>query len=644
MSAAVPIPTGKEPRRPRALLGACTPGEWCVGLVLLGWAVAVLLAHEFLPGWLHFALWAGWVVVLLALLRRGWSWLFGPVFAFEMVRTFRRPWHLLYRCLYAAALLLILSWVYWNWQTELTPQTAPGFDPATEMPRFARQFLNACLVTQFLATLLLTPLCTAGAIADEKERRTLDFLLATDLTNREIVLGKLAARLANLGLVLLTPLPILALTELWGGIDPQTVLTGFILTAVTMLLLGSISMFTSVVLPRTLHAIPAAYAPLSAVAFLIFALAVLLGQGQPAGVAPGRSLLIPLLEVVFALPFLILAVALLRSEARGVPAVRGTQPPFARAERVTQDPPRRRPPVTDHPLLWKELSGSVFRWDGPKSLAELLRLCVILFVIWFTSGAILLNVVMMSLGSGKGYPFALLTSWARTASVLLVGLLCFLTALSAAGRVSREREQQTLDSLLTIPEESSSILFAKWLGAILSVRQAWWCLAAVWGWGLVTAGLHLLALPLVVLAWAVYTAFAASLGLFFSVICRTTLRATLATGLTLLVLVVGLGILGNNSRALLTSWGLREGWAVILRDGLAPPMPLWVVAFGYGYNTETGTGPGQAGLGPSMLAAVLGLGVYAAAARLLWSAARARFDTQTGRAPVRGHRRPEPAA
>src|SRR5262249_17972981 len=166
MSAAVPIPTGKEPRRPRVLLGPYTPGEWCVGLVLLGWAVALLLGHELLPGWLHFALWAGWVVVLLALLRRGWSWLFGPVFAYGMVRSYRRPWHILLRCLYAAALLLVLSWVYWNWQTELAPQTALGFDPATEMPRFARQFLNAFLVTQFLATLLLTPLCTAGAIAD----------------------------------------------------------------------------------------------------------------------------------------------------------------------------------------------------------------------------------------------------------------------------------------------------------------------------------------------------------------------------------------------------------------------------------------------------------------------------------------------
>jgi len=47
------------------------------------------------------------------------------------------------------------------------------------------------------------------AIAEEKERKTLDFLLASDLRSREIVLGKLASRLAYLTLVLLTGLPLL---------------------------------------------------------------------------------------------------------------------------------------------------------------------------------------------------------------------------------------------------------------------------------------------------------------------------------------------------------------------------------------------------------------------------------------------------
>ena len=58
--------------------------------------------------------------------------------------------------------------------------------------------------------LLLTPAYTAGAVAEEKERRTLEFILATDLRNREIILGKVLSRLLNL-----TPAPA------GGGAGPE---------------------------------------------------------------------------------------------------------------------------------------------------------------------------------------------------------------------------------------------------------------------------------------------------------------------------------------------------------------------------------------------------------------------------------------
>ena len=51
------------------------------------------------------------------------------------------------------------------------------------------------------------------AVADEKDRRTLDYLLTTDLGDSEIVFGKLIARLATLSLILLTGLPIFSLLQ-----------------------------------------------------------------------------------------------------------------------------------------------------------------------------------------------------------------------------------------------------------------------------------------------------------------------------------------------------------------------------------------------------------------------------------------------
>src|SRR5438105_13980589 len=93
---------------------------------------------------------------------------------------------------------------------------------------------------------LVAPGYTAGAIAEEKDRRTLEAVLATDLRNREIVLSKLVVRLANLTLMLLTGLPIWALLQFLGGIDPDLVLAGFLATGVTMASLASLSILNSV--------------------------------------------------------------------------------------------------------------------------------------------------------------------------------------------------------------------------------------------------------------------------------------------------------------------------------------------------------------------------------------------------------------
>jgi hypothetical protein len=64
----------------------------------------------------------------------------------------------------------------------------------------------------------------ALSIAGEKDRRTLDFLLATRLGNAEIVLGKLAACLVTLFVTMAAGLPIMLLFNLLGGIDPWLIL------------------------------------------------------------------------------------------------------------------------------------------------------------------------------------------------------------------------------------------------------------------------------------------------------------------------------------------------------------------------------------------------------------------------------------
>src|SRR5262249_19035772 len=73
-----------------------------------------------------------------------------------------------------------------------------------------------------------------------------DFLLASDLSSREIVLGKLLARLAPPALLLLAGLPVLSLVQLLGGADPLLILGGVVLGALSAVGPGSVAVFVSV--------------------------------------------------------------------------------------------------------------------------------------------------------------------------------------------------------------------------------------------------------------------------------------------------------------------------------------------------------------------------------------------------------------
>src|SRR5476651_1759904 len=110
------------------------------------------------------------------------------------------------------------------------------------------------------------------------------------------------------------------------------------------------------------------------------------------------------------------------------------------------------------------------------------------------------------------------------------------TGFRLAGSVSREREQQTLESLLTIPLSRAELLTAKWIGGVLRTRRFLMASAFM---GLATC----LIAELPVLVWILlpatillHTIFAANLGLFFSVICRSTTRANVCFALVLLIL------------------------------------------------------------------------------------------------------------
>ncbi len=118
------------------------------------------------------------------------------------------------------------------------------------------------------------------------------------------------------------------------------------------------------------------------------------------------------------------------------------------------------------------------------------------------------------------------------ASLTLVGL-----AVRASTSIGTERDKQTFDSLLTSPMDSNTILGAKFIGTMLSMRLAWIWLGLIWGLGIITGGLHVFALPLLLAAWVVFASFFTMLGLWFSMMAKTTMRATVYT----VLFTIGLG-------------------------------------------------------------------------------------------------------
>jgi ABC-type transport system involved in multi-copper enzyme maturation permease subunit len=202
-------------------------------------------------------------LVAWAFHRHGRLHVIGPLCVYDLVRQARRGTTTVLRCLYALLLLGLLYVLV----ADHFPQYA-GFkeffaDPPArsihDWAHFAQRFVGAILTWQGIAVLLLTPAYLAGAVAEEKERKTIILLLTTRLRDREIVLGKLLGRLGHLGCILLTGLPILLLARLWGGVDGNVLLAGFVATALAMLSIGSVCMLCSVVANSVLVAVVSSY-------------------------------------------------------------------------------------------------------------------------------------------------------------------------------------------------------------------------------------------------------------------------------------------------------------------------------------------------------------------------------------------------
>ena len=170
----------------------------------------------------------------------------GPVFASEWLAASRRWQGYALRSLLVLLLGLGLSAIW------LEGHEAAGELSVRQQAEIGRAFYAVTTIIVLGLVGLAAPAATAGAICTDKARGNLTLLLATDLTNAEIALGKLAARLVPVLGLIACAAPVLALATLFGGVDP-VMLTGAILVCLACAIFGCTLALTLSVWGRKTH-------------------------------------------------------------------------------------------------------------------------------------------------------------------------------------------------------------------------------------------------------------------------------------------------------------------------------------------------------------------------------------------------------
>jgi ABC-type transport system involved in multi-copper enzyme maturation permease subunit len=546
--------------------------------------------------------------------------LFGPVFSLDAARIGRRRSTFLVRWLYLLVLTGILGLCYLQWWAD-NGSVGVSLHPQV-LAQFAGEFFWVYAITQFLVVSALTPAFTAATITEEKERKTLDYLLTTDLTGREIVFGKLAVRIGALVTFLLVGVPILALLEFLGGIEPQHLLVAIGMTLATVLSLAAIGAATSVQMPRTRDAVVLAY--ILPVGYLIGSVAMLgfakqsglwggdfslsvggvtitgveIAEGVAAGnpfIAirgldrPGRPATAASTAIVAAwyVGFhLIVAVVGFAFAAFRVRACTQTAPVWVRPrgpfkaflftlfDRRTSA--RKHPPVGNDPVRWREIhvepgsSGGVLR--------QLLTVAVL--------AAVILPFLWICMSSFPFWAFGLHVSpysndfeifhgmvrvWVATVTGGLGMLMLLRASIRGATAVTGERERDTWVSLLATPLTPAAILRGKWAGCVWGQRRGMYLLGAVWAAGVLTGATNPIAVWLTGALFVVYLRTFAWLGLCCSITAQNS-RTAIARAVTL-ALFMGGGfwiVLGF----LIVATGGFQGFGALFFAGWTPAVIL----------------------------------------------------------------------
>lgn len=416
--------------------------------------------------------------------------LFGPLVWWELVRLARRGQALRARILLLYALLLAIIVFAFTYRREpvaffLGTATIPRADAA----EFARWLVFALLEAQLLLVAIVTPAYAVAAIAEDKDRGSLQLLLTTALTDREIVWGKAVARALFILAAVASGIPVLMFCALLGSVDIGLIATGYALTAGTVTLSVGIGINAACRAPDSRGALIRAYVQSAVfvggtlitplVCFTPFGMllaSLISDSNQPLEMCV-YGVVYPLVQVVGGCHLIAEATRELRKAgATSTPPSPSAFPesPRGRPEPVVFESPEILPTgmgvlgAHDDPVLWRERHAKAH----PISLVNVLMIVatMIALVLFFVGGWKLWKRAMQALDPNEVtrflQPGVVESPFQGGPLLIAAGVIasggCLLTlAVGVTGCVAGERVRGTLDSLLATTLNRRRILRAK---------------------------------------------------------------------------------------------------------------------------------------------------------------------------------------
>lgn len=563
--------------------------EWFVLIGVLAWlAIGYgihVLARRLTLGE-SILLYSLWLLAFGLFARDAIRNLFGPVFFYDIVRTGRQRLTFMLRWGYAVLVGFTLTMLYYSWLDGKVnyfsnPNPVVG---TNELANFGYEFVNTFLIMQFIVVVLLTPVYVAGTICVDKERKILEFLFATDLRNREIIFGKLASRVCTILLFVLIGLPILALVQLFGGVDPEQLLAATVATIVTILGLSALGIWFSTMLKKARDAIMLTYLSFAAYLFVSLVAAAysnlapwsgwwntpvviwgysvgvndflswfaegnifwhLILMGGPRGATARLELTEHLTQycVYWLLASsLLLGHAILRlravtlHQAYGSPG--GTRSRKKKVDTadgsekvVVNELTRAYPDMGDSPVFWKEVfvdSGTRGNWTARIlfGLIAIMMIVPMMIILWTAFIDPDTSYARLSFAE-RWYQFLEQTNaWVRIVTGILTSLILIAVVVRGAGAISTEKDKDTWISLLGTSLTSDEILSGKFWGCVLGLRRVYAFLLLIWCFGLMMGAVNVFMLILDIALMFMYIAAFSWIGLYCSMTARNTLIAT----------------------------------------------------------------------------------------------------------------------